>query len=1425
METSDSYPTSPIKRSTQHQPHHLYNHKQYNHSHGGHRTHPKSSRSNNLQSPTIQLNRPPIDPSSSTTSHDHQRSSSNSPPPPSGQTSKLTNQNDQSGSHQPSTSQPDRQIICNGCKSLLEDNASSGDSVVVSFGSSLWHVDCFRCAKCRNLVEHDTNLLLLSDGSPVCENCSYICSVCKLPISNEAIVTGEESYHAECFRCRSCSNRIEELIFAKTSQGIYCMTCHNERVTRSRRHAETKRNKSSNQPSSKRDRDRSNLNNPNATITNNNNNNNNNNNSITATTSNNSISSSSNNNSLRSKSKTIGTASVSSPTNSSHSHLPQAPSYSAPDGNTTISHSANALQSTYPTLGTSTLSNSSSSGPPYKRDFQPNSNQPPKSASNVILPSLSSNSPRTPIAQLKTTSSFGSLASSNPMKPRLTHSSIGSNQTTPRPSEQPSVTPQLQASKSASSLVTIRNRGGSTSSDRGGAPSSSTHFLFQRANPPLPPLSNNLTFISDSPTISSNQQLSDLSVLSSIETAAKPFRRPSTSDGALSPGTVSQHELALFPRSPDSSPQLRVSPKLGSSVSGLSIKKDQGSRGGVYGLPMIEHGDQNGIGGGTSNNMFKNSLSLATQQELIQSQSSFSRADEDKAMRTVKRRASDIQPQRSVLETPPAAVDSLMPRPLRSGSSGGERPLSYYDPEVLFMLDKTSPIGIGNEGFGLERKPRSDNLTDNQLLGSSSALATESQKNQPEGSPKLNHDQSLKSDLAADLAQVEKLLSELQITKEQMKDICSDLSVVKKTEGIRTENDREASVREDLESKMRLLKSRLIEQASRLQDIESFRCLKNEADNSRHSVSGLQKHISQLVVERQLRVAEFEMLKNIGAHDSQDEQLGARFMDDSEEQLCKRLEKIRNEYQAEIDQLVEQKEQLQIEVSHLFKVRESHVKELESLNRRQDLLAELNAAAMRRLEETRTTLGKNGPRNLTSSGTAKSTFQSPSATQAYGFDALDEPTGHVTPEVNIATTRKFKWGKSHAHKASTAAVINRSAGGGPSGAPHGGHTRDTGSISGADFINGNGPNNGSNPPNHRSSNSIQQQGGMGILRPHNFQPVSALRPVRCDYCGEKLWGLAEVRCSVCGSYSHSKCAPNFFGCQASSPTLEQHNGSTPEDDYLNSNNGSRNNLSGENLNGGVMVFGNELESLCRFEKVNVPRVVVKCIEAVEKHGLQFEGIYRKTGGMSSVKMIQGCFEKGAAIDLNDLDRFNDISAITSTLKNYFRQLPNPLFTFELHEAFVAVAGMAQENIRLEALERVIYQLPLIHFETLKVLMKHLNKIESNSDTNKMTSQNLGVVFGPTLLRSSNPKRQFSDMPFTAKVVELSVVNALNLFKKPFGGLVNSSSSSSSFSSNNNNNFNTNGGLGISSLGNIGDYNGGGQSGYLNSVNITSPTIG
>ena len=75
--------------------------------------------------------------------------------------------------------------------------------------------------------------------------------------------------------------------------------------------------------------------------------------------------------------------------------------------------------------------------------------------------------------------------------------------------------------------------------------------------------------------------------------------------------------------------------------------------------------------------------------------------------------------------------------------------------------------------------------------------------------------------------------------------------------------------------------------------------------------------------------------------------------------------------------------------------------------------------------------------------------------------------------------------------------------------------------------------------------------------------------------------------------------------------------------------------------------------------------------------MEYEGIYRKSGGSGQSKAITALFERGdyASFDLTDSEAFNDVSSITSVLKNYFRQLPNPLLTFGMHEAFVA-AGSA-----------------------------------------------------------------------------------------------------------------------------------------------------
>lgn len=93
-------------------------------------------------------------------------------------------------------------------------------------------MDCFRCNTCNTLLDSDANLLLLGDGSLICNNCTYSCTACHNKIEDLAILTGDQAFCATCFRCRNCKRKIENLRYARTSQGIFCMSCHETLMAR-----------------------------------------------------------------------------------------------------------------------------------------------------------------------------------------------------------------------------------------------------------------------------------------------------------------------------------------------------------------------------------------------------------------------------------------------------------------------------------------------------------------------------------------------------------------------------------------------------------------------------------------------------------------------------------------------------------------------------------------------------------------------------------------------------------------------------------------------------------------------------------------------------------------------------------------------------------------------------------------------------------------------------------------------------------------------------------------------------------------------------------------------------------------------------------------------------------------------------------------
>ncbi|KAI5286729.1 Rho-type gtpase-activating protein, partial [Ascosphaera atra] len=102
-------------------------------------------------------------------------------------------------------------------------------------GGKRWHIDCFRCNTCGTLLDSDANILLLGDGSLICNNCTYSCSFCGNKIEDIAILTGDQAFCASCFKCRNCKRQIENLRYARTSQGIFCMECHDSLMARRRK--------------------------------------------------------------------------------------------------------------------------------------------------------------------------------------------------------------------------------------------------------------------------------------------------------------------------------------------------------------------------------------------------------------------------------------------------------------------------------------------------------------------------------------------------------------------------------------------------------------------------------------------------------------------------------------------------------------------------------------------------------------------------------------------------------------------------------------------------------------------------------------------------------------------------------------------------------------------------------------------------------------------------------------------------------------------------------------------------------------------------------------------------------------------------------------------------------------------------------------
>ncbi|XP_035955494.1 rho GTPase-activating protein 12 isoform X5 [Halichoerus grypus] len=192
------------------------------------------------------------------------------------------------------------------------------------------------------------------------------------------------------------------------------------------------------------------------------------------------------------------------------------------------------------------------------------------------------------------------------------------------------------------------------------------------------------------------------------------------------------------------------------------------------------------------------------------------------------------------------------------------------------------------------------------------------------------------------------------------------------------------------------------------------------------------------------------------------------------------------------------------------------------------------------------------------------------------------------------------------------------------------------------------------------------------------------------------------------------------------------------------------------------VFGANLANLCQRENGTVPKFVKLCIEHVEAYGLDVDGIYRVSGNLAVIQKLRFAVNHDEKLDLND-SKWEDIHVITGALKMFFRELPEPLFTFNHFNDFVN-AIKQEPRQRVAAVKDLIRQLPKPNQDTMQILFRHLKRVIENGEKNRMTYQSIAIVFGPTLLK---PEKETGNIAvhtvYQNQIVELILLEINSIF--------------------------------------------------------------
>uniref|UniRef100_A0A8D0D5P8 Rho GTPase activating protein 45 n=1 Tax=Sander lucioperca TaxID=283035 RepID=A0A8D0D5P8_SANLU len=239
------------------------------------------------------------------------------------------------------------------------------------------------------------------------------------------------------------------------------------------------------------------------------------------------------------------------------------------------------------------------------------------------------------------------------------------------------------------------------------------------------------------------------------------------------------------------------------------------------------------------------------------------------------------------------------------------------------------------------------------------------------------------------------------------------------------------------------------------------------------------------------------------------------------------------------------------------------------------------------------------------------------------------------------------------------------------------------------------------------------------------------------------------------------------------------------------------------LQGRLQLFGRDFSQVASCASDGIPFIITKCISEIERRALKMKGIYRVNGVKTRVEKLCQAFENGK--ELVELSQCSPHD-ISNVLKLYLRQLPEPIMLFRLYNSLM---GLAKESLHSEAftpegeeaetnstnpaagkgpelvdlgpdtdpevlvlvnkLKELLKELPKANVATLRYIIRHLRRIAELEEDNKMSPSNLGIVFGPSLMRPRPTGATISlsslvDYPHQARIVETLIVFYSSIFQ-------------------------------------------------------------